>query len=90
MTNSVMIQSALTEGTDMTPGDNPSFYSDKVTMTITIPLSVAAKLATYRREMHPTYTDEQVAAYLIRDSLVGLGLLPLPTENRGKAAGGTK
>jgi hypothetical protein len=37
--------------------------------------------------MHPEFTDEQVAAYLVRDALVGLGLLELPSENRAKAAG---
>lgn len=71
----------------MTPGDNPGFYSDHAKLTIALSTEVAAKLATYRREMHPTYTDEQVAAYLIRDALVHLGVMPLPKENRSKHAG---
>jgi hypothetical protein len=69
------------------PNNNPSFYHDTVELTIKLKLGVAAKLATYRREMHPKFTDEQVAAYLVRDALVGLGLLELPMTNRAEAAG---
>lgn len=63
-------------------GDNPSFYSTGRTISVKLPSDVSAKLATYRREMHPKYSDEQVAAYLIRDALIGLGLLDLPGKDR--------
>ena len=50
--------------------DNPSFYDDRsVTLRIVLPLSVAARLATYRREMHPDLTDAQVVEYLVRDDM---------------------
>lgn len=68
-------------------GTNPGFYNTDCQLTITLSLEVSAKLATLRRELHPDRTDEQVAAWLIRDALVGCGLLDLPKGNRGKAAG---
>jgi hypothetical protein len=66
----------------------PHVHQPGRTLSVKLPSDVSAKLATYRREMHPTYSDEAVAAYLIRDALIGLGLLDLPGKDRGKAAGG--
>lgn len=68
-------------------GQNPGIYHTTRELTVKLPLDVAAKLSTYRREMHPNLTDEEVGAYLIEDALIGLGVLPLPVEDRGKAAG---
>lgn len=70
--------------------DLPHIHSPGRTLSVKLPSDVSAKLATYRREMHPNYSDEAVAAYLIRDALIGLGLLPLPAKDRGKAAGKRK
>lgn len=67
--------------------DLPNAYETGRTLTIKLSGDVCAKLATYRREMHPNHSDEAVAAYLIRDALIGLGLLPLPEKDRGRAAG---
>jgi hypothetical protein len=69
------------------PGDNPGQYATGRTLTIKLSSDVSAKLATYRREMHPGRTDEAVAAYLLRDALIGLGLLELPEGDRGERAG---
>lgn len=66
---------------------NPSFYTTGRTISVKLPSDVSASLATYRREMHPEMTDEDVAEYLIRDSLIRLGVLPLPEKDRGKVAG---
>lgn len=71
----------------MTPGDLPHIYDDTRELKVKLSGEVSAKLATLRRELHPTYTDEQVAAWLIRDALVHCGLLDLPAKDRGKAAG---
>lgn len=71
-------------------GDNPHIHDTTRTLRVKLSGEVSAKLATYRREMHPDYSDEAVAAYLIRDALIGLGLLPLPAKDRGKAAGGKR
>lgn len=68
-------------------GDLPGIYRTHRDLTVRLPGDVSAALATYRREMHPGRTDEAVAAYLIRDALVHLGVLPLPEKDRGKAAG---
>jgi hypothetical protein len=65
----------------------PNIYDPGRTLEVKLSGEVSAKLATYRREMHPNYSDEAVAAYLIRDALIGLGLLDLPGKDRGKAAG---
>lgn len=66
---------------------NPSFYTTGRTLSVKLPGDVMAKLATLGRELHPGRPIEQVAAWVIRDHLVGCGLLDLPEGNRGKAAG---
>ena len=67
--------------------DLPNTYETGRALTIKLSGDVCAKLATYRREMHPNHSDEAVAAYLIGDALIGLGLLPLHGKDRAKAAG---
>jgi hypothetical protein len=71
----------------MTPGDAPGFYADHSELTIRLSNAVMAKLRTYRREMHPNRTDEQVVSYLVRDALVSLGVMEIPKGDRGKMAG---
>jgi hypothetical protein len=68
-------------------GNAPGLYTDHSTLEIKLSNATRAKLATYGREMHPGRTLEQVADYLIRDSLVRLGVMELPKGNRGKMAG---
>lgn len=68
-------------------GDNPHVYQTHRTLTIKLPLSASAKLATLGRELFPGHSMEAVAAWVIQDHLVGCGLLELPKANRGKAAG---
>lgn len=70
----------------MTPGDNPGIYNTARSLTVKLDSSTSAALATYRREMHSGRSDEAVAGYLIRDALVGLGVLALPGSNRSKGA----
>jgi hypothetical protein len=69
-------------------GDNPGSYHDGRTLSVKLSGATLAKLATYQREMHPGRSLEQVADYLVRDSLVRLGLLDLPSGNRSKGARG--
>lgn len=47
-------------------------------------------LVRFRDERYPSHTLPAVAHYLLLDHLIGLGLLPLPKNNRGKRAGGRK
>ena len=44
-------------------------------------------LTRLRDEMWPRFTLDAVAVHLVRDSLIGLGVLPLPRANRSKWAG---
>lgn len=44
-------------------------------------------LVRFRDETWPTHTLESVAVYLLRDHLIGLGVLPLGKADRGKRAG---
>lgn len=43
-----------------------------------------AALRKYRDEDRPAMTREQVAQHLLRDHLIGLGVLPLGRANRGR------
>ena len=71
-------------------GNLPHIHDTTRTLQVKLSGEVSAKLATLRRELHPTRSDEDVAAWLIRDALVHCGLLDLPAKDRGKAAGGKR
>ena len=60
---------------------NPHIYNPGRTLTINLPSDVSAKLASYRRADHPDMSDEEVVAYLVRDSLIRLGVLELPSTD---------
>lgn len=47
---------------------------------------VIAALERYRLERPDLRTNSEAARYLLRDALIGLGLLPLGEKDRGKGA----
>lgn len=54
--------------------DTPHIYDLSRTLEVRLPLAVSSKLATYRRQQFPDHTDEEVAAFLIGDGLIRVGM----------------
>lgn len=65
-------------------GTNPNFYATHSELTIRLSNAVLAKLSTFRRQERPEMTDEEAAAFVVEEYLIGLGLLALHEEDRGK------
>ena len=68
----------------MTPGDAPGLYADHSTLEIKLSNATRAKLATFRRQERPEMTDEEAAAFVVEEYLIGIGLLALHEEDRGR------
>lgn len=51
-----------------------------------LPPDIAAALARAQREEFPRATLDAVAHKLLRDALIGMGIMPLGAKNRSKGA----
>lgn len=51
-----------------------------------LPTEERAALERLRRELYPGHTPDAVAKKLIRDALIGCGVLGLGTKNRSRGA----
>lgn len=57
-----------------------------MTLVDHLPPDDRAALDRLRRELYPGHTPDAVAKKLIRDALIGCGVMPLPAANRSRGA----